>query len=216
MQQKIKVIVFDFDDTLYTSENVWGNLYSYTINILEKFLSIDESKRILEESILMSKGKINFNMITSVLQQNGYDAKKFVKNIAQTIYMHTGKVEVIPNEFLQELSKKYTLYCVSMSDKTYLNYYFDKYKINKTCFKEILSANIVAKDKTKVPVLKKIIKKEGIFPSELLMVGDSFSPDIMPAIKVGAETFHFNQKNFNQIYDYFTENGILDCEKFKK
>ena len=42
MQQKIKVIVFDFDDTLYTSENVWGNLYSYTINILEKFLSIDE------------------------------------------------------------------------------------------------------------------------------------------------------------------------------
>ena len=216
MQQKIKVIVFDFDDTLYTSENVWGNLYSYTINILEKFLSIDESKRILEESILMSKGKINFNMITSVLQQNGYDAKKFVKNIAQTIYMHTGKVEVIPNEFLQELSKKYTLYCVSMSDKTYLNYYFDKYKINKTYFKEILSANIVAKDKTKVPVLKKIIKKEGIFPSELLMVGDSFSHDIMPAIKVGAQTFHFNKKNFNQMYDFFTENGILDCEKFKK
>ena len=65
-------------------------------------------------------------------------------------------------------------------------------------------------------MLIKIRQKERVEFEEMLMIGDSFSSDIQPAIDLGINALHFNTKDFNQIYDYLTENKILDCEKFKK
>ena len=90
MEQKIKVIVFDFDDTLYIG-NVWKNLYNYKIETLETFLDKDEAKRILDESIRIktsnsNNGNINNDKIILVLEQNGYDTSKYKKAVNKSIY----------------------------------------------------------------------------------------------------------------------------------
>ncbi len=210
----MRIICFDFDNTLYIG-SVWGNLKQYMIDSLSKFIEKNIAQRIVEESIEIT-GSIHSDVIAELVEKYGYDSQRYVDHMNEDIYIHTGEVEPISNEFLRDLSKKYPIYLVSMSDKVYINYYFEKYNIDKKCFKEIVTTNLVAKDKTKMPNLKKIIEKEKIKSSELLMVGDSNVYDIEPAKKIGAQTLRFDEKNFDQIYDYFTENSILDCEKYKK
>lgn len=215
MQQKIKVIVFDFDNTLYIGD-IWTNLKEYMLERLESFLDKEEAERILNESMELSGGKVKNDTIAFLVKQNGYEPKKLSDSIANNIYLHPNKVEVISNEFLKKLSEIYRLYCVSMSDQNYLKFYFEKYKIDTKYFNGIYSANFLLKDSSKTPILKEIIKKENISPEELLMIGDSFSHDIEPAKKLNCQTLYFTEENFNQMYDFFTENGLLNCEKYKK
>ena len=59
------------------------------------------------------------------------------------------------------------------------------------------------------------MEDEGNKPEEVLMIGDNFSSDIKPAQQLGMNALHF-LGDFNQLYDYFTQNNILDCEEFKK
>ncbi len=47
------------------------------------------------------------------------------------------------------------------------------------------------------------------------MIGDNYSHDIEPALKLNMNALHF-RGDFNQIYDYMTKNNICDCTKYKK
>ncbi len=215
MLQKIKVIVFDFDNTLYNGD-VWTNYNNHVLKILEKILPHKEAKELLDASVNVFQGNVHIDHIITLLKQKGYDYEKFLSLVKENVYVHPCEVEVISNDFLKELSKHYEIYCLSMSNENYLDFYFDKYKIDRAVFKEVLSADLLAEDKSKVPILLDIIKKENIKSTELLMVGDSYSHDILPAKKAGVQYLHYNSGNFNQLYDYFIENNILNCEKYKK
>ena len=103
MQQKIKVIVFDFDNTLYIGD-IWTNLKEYMLERLESFLDKEEAKKILNESMELSGGKVKNDTIAFLVKQNGYEPKKLSDSIANNIYLHPNKVEVISNEFLKKLS----------------------------------------------------------------------------------------------------------------
>ena len=210
----IKAIAFDFDDTLYIG-NVWGNYYNYIKDSLTKYFNSKEEA----EELLTSHGydnKVNLDDVVWILVERNKDIKKLMDIVSSDIYKHaTRYVKVISSNFLLELSKKYHLYITSFSNPNYLKFYIKEYKL-PNCFEECLSVDILGKDKNKIPLYRYIIEKENIKPSEFLVVGDNFKRDIVTAQNLGAETFYFNsQENFNEIYDYFTKNNILNCDKFK-
>lgn len=215
MEQKLKVIVFDFDNTLYVGD-VWGDYYDYSVSMLSKILPKDKAKEIADESKSNNYNYINNDHIIATLKKYNYDYVTFVKNLIKNTYIHTGKAEVISDEFLKELKNKYHIYIATMSNENYLNHYIEKYKINKDYFKGIYSADLLAEDNSKVPLFKKIIEKEKVMPEEVLMVGDSYMHDILPAQLLGMQTLYFNGTSFDQIYNYFTENKILDCTNLVK
>ena len=163
MLQKIKVIVFDFDNTLYNGD-VWTNYNNHVLKILEKILPHKEAKELLDASVKVFQGNVHIDHIITLLKQKGYDYEKFLSLVKENVYVHPCEVEVISNDFLKELSKHYEIYCLSMSNENYLDFYFDKYKIDRAVFKEVLSADLLAEDKSKVPILLDIIKKENIKP----------------------------------------------------
>ena len=45
---------------------------------------------------------------------------------------------------------------------------------------------------TKTPYMKKIIDETGFAPNEILMVGDSYQNDIIPAKQLGMQTYLVN------------------------
>ena len=208
----IKAIAFDFDDTIYIGD-VWNNFIPYVRNFLVKSLNLEKVDDILK-SHCHGNRVFTFELAVS-LEKEGYDLTKFFDLVANNVYEHTSDdVKVLPNEFLEKLSKKYSLYITTYSNQKYLKHYMEKYAI-KNCFKEMLSVDLFSKERSKEPLYEHIIEKESIKPNELLVIGDNLEKDIKTAEKIGAKGFLFRSTSFDEIYDYFTQNGILDCEEFK-
>ena len=212
----LKVIVFDFDDTLYIGK-VWGNFRQYNLEVLKTILSDEEAEKLLQESIENNNGKIENDHIVLTLRKHGFDDKKYVDNLCDNVYIHPSEpTDIIDDEFLKELRQKYHLYICSMSTQNYLKKYVEKYKINPKYFRGIYSADLKNEDTSKMLILKRIIEEEKVSPNEVLMVGDDYVRDIISAQKVKVNTLYFDKRDFNQIYKFFTENDILDCRKFIK
>lgn len=210
----IKVIVFDFDDTLYIGK-VWKNFKAYLTDILTKYFSSKEKgEQFLKRAYEIDKNLSNKNNV-KLLEEEGYDSKKYVELIEGNIYEHACVPKFISHKFLEDLTKKYPVYIVSMSSPNYMKRYLKKYGFDDIDFKNVYSVDLLSKNKSKKDNYEKIAKDEKIKPDELLVVGDDYINDIVPAIEAGVKYIHIGE-SFNQIYDYFTENNILDCEKYKK
>lgn len=207
----IKTIIFDFDNTMYVGD-VGGDYSEYEKRVLLKFLTPEKYDELVEK---YSINKTNSLMHTlHICKQEGFNAKKMFKRFDKEIYQHQhSKISIIADEVLKGLSEKCNLYVVSMSTPSYLKYYFSKYQINAKLFKDIVSVTDID-DVDKTEAYKKILKKEKLLPEEALMVGDNFNIDILSAQKLGMNALLF-QGDFNQMYNYFTEHGILDCTPYK-
>ncbi len=211
----IKTIVFDFDDTLYVGD-VWGKKWFAFFENFVQFVVNNKSdyQEIIKKHELWKSLKVRD--ICIMAEKEGFGHRRFKKFLKYNIYEHaTKEVKVINADLLKELSKYYHLYVVSLSAQNYLKHYTKLYGIDEKCFKKMYSVDLCAKDKSKSVLLKKIMKKEKCLPEEMLMIGDSLSSDIEPAKQLSIKTLHFNG-DFNQIYEYFTKNKILDCRKYIK
>ncbi len=212
----IKTIIFDFDDTLYVGD-VWGKKWADFLEKFAQYIVRNEStyKKIMKKYDLTNSLRTQ-KEVCIMSEKEGFGHRRFKKFLKHNIYEHATKdVEVISADFLKELSKSYHLYVVSLSTQNYLKHYSKLYGIDEKCFKKMYSVNLCAKNKSKAVLLKKIMKKEKCLPEEMLMVGDSLKSDIEPAKQLSINTLQFNG-DFNQIYEYFTENKILDCKKYIK
>ena len=210
----IKTIIFDFDDTLYTGSDVWGNWVDHVKRVLtELFGSEEKMKTFVEKNNIVRN--VPTRQIIKLCEQEGYTAKKFVKILNKYICPHTGEnIEAFSNEVLWELRKTKKLYIVSMSTKRYIKHYGEKYGIDLKPFKKIYQTNY-CKHKSKGDVYQKIMLKNRLKPEEMLVIGDLLKNDVQPALDLGMNGFHF-LGDYNQVYDYFTSNQILDCSKYKK
>lgn len=206
----IKVVIFDFDDTIYTGKT-WDNWPDFLFKYLRKVLKKDFESFCKKYEI---KKDVNTRDVVLWLDKEGYDVKKFNKLYQTMLCKHSPNVKVLPDEFFKKLSEKYPLYMVSMSPQRYLKYYTKKYKVNRKYFKELQSLNFLGEVKSKSVNYIDIMKKENVSAEEVLVVGDNYKHDIVPAIELGINVIHF-KGDHNQIYDYFTEKEILSCEEFK-
>ena len=153
--------------------------------------------------------------VVEICRSEGRDFKAVARAFEDNLFIHKikDKLELLPNEFFQKLSKSHNLYVASMSQLNYLLHYFDLYEIDKTCFKEILCMDLI-NHKSKEELFKIVMQKEKCQPQEMLMIGDNLFHDVLPAQKMGMQALHF-QGSFSQIYDFLSENHICNCQEFK-
>lgn len=195
--KKTKVVVFDFDNTLYFGIDWTKEWAEFCKNGL-KFVFRDWNDKDFNKMV-KNENLTNFtsNDIIRVI-------KKYKKDVNDWITFRTinncdldlSNVVSINSEVLEEFSKKYVLYIVSnatMKDINFISFHLD---IDLSKFKEIIINNY-SHGSDKEYYYKQIIEKEQIKPSELFVIGDSEETDIFPAQKIGARGKKVDDCNFH-------------------
>ncbi|MEH6405860.1 MAG: HAD family hydrolase [Leeuwenhoekiella sp.] len=193
--QKIKVIAFDADDTLWVNETIFRNAESAFARKFKSHLSEEEIIQILLDTEIKN------------LDTYGYGVKGFVLSLIEAAHEITGhnvdgetldfiltlgkemiaeKVELIPGieEVLQELSKKYKLVVATKGDLL-----DQERKLIKSGLIDYFHHIEIVSDK-KERQYNKLVKHLDITADEFLMIGNSLKSDILPVLAMGGHAFH--------------------------
>lgn len=185
----IKLIIFDFDDTLYEGES-WKNWDTYKDNILHKLFTSQEDRKNFIQKYNLGDGATTRMIAKSIAEEFG-SSQKFMDIWENFFYeLDTKHITPMPNEFLKELSKKTKLAIVSNSSKNYLLHYLKIFNIDADNFSYILQNNYIPPLFSKEINYKLLLETENLNPDEVLVVGDNFNTDIVPAQNLGMNYLH--------------------------
>ncbi len=193
----IKVVAFDFDDTLYSGIDYkpWINFCKNAIWDILKFHSQNEFNKIQN---FVSKEKFSDKNIIAFIREFGLNEQDWFKyKDAQDRQDETLHVEkVVSNEELNKFAKNHVLYVVSNSTRKAVFNNIEKLGINLSCFKEIITNPFIFGRESKQYLYKEILNKEKILPNELFVIGNSYNDDILPALEIGAKGQVVNNADF--------------------
>ena len=191
MNNKIKVIAFDADDTLWVNEPYYQETENKFCELLKDFAS--------KESLLKELFKIEIQN----LPDYGFGAKAFMLSMIETAILvssnrvdqqillkiiELGKklinrsIELLPGvvEVLSELQKKpYRLIVATKGDLL-----DQERKLKKSALEKYFHHIEIMSDKKEYDY-EKLINHLDIEPEQFLMVGNSLKSDILPVIKLG-------------------------------
>ncbi len=195
-----KVIILDFDGTLYSGEHKFDLIPDIIKNNKREFLphlTDDEYSQICEsvpswnaaifgseisKAIIEIKDKFpNLNVST----KDFYD---WQDNHIDPIIID--KEETVDLKFLKKLCKEYPTYIVSNSAPHHIDFYMKKIGVKKNWFVDIISNPFSENDTTKRPCYQSIADRENIKTSQLYVFGDSRTSDLAPAQLLSATTGH--------------------------
>ena len=185
----IKVIVFDFDGTLIDSNQLKYDAYyklfpsdGFHKEIITEVLGeiFEESRYVILKEIVR---KVNSLIVNEYELDNRVQELAIKYNDIVVDGAKHCKEKPGAEEALESLSKKYKLYLNSVTPETSLK---DIVTYRKW---ENFFCDIFGYPNDKASVLLRIIKKEGLNPVEVLVVGDGMS-DMDSADKVGCRFFH--------------------------
>lgn len=201
----IKIVIFDFDDTLYSDKNPkpWRD---YCLNAIEFFLQKrSDYQQIMDEVLTRS---FSDNQLIAFLKN--YDVREEIIND----YFKTHQVEdgtfdnctIVLDESLASFANHFKLFIVSNSKKESVVKNMSILNINPRYFIDIISNT----ETSKTHAYQDIIKKHNISPEELLVIGNSYNSDILPALEIGANGRVVRSANFI-FNDFFDDNCNLKC-----
>lgn len=195
MNNHIKTIAFDADDTLWVNETYFRETeekFCRMLSFYDTENKIDQElfKVIIRNLPLYGYGSKSFvlSMVESALEISNYSlSPKLIGKIldfGKEMLDHPIQLLDGVHEVLNELKSKYRLVVATKGDlleqekkleKSGLLYHFHHI--------EIMSEK---KEKD----YKKLIRHLDIAPSEFLMIGNSLKSDILPCIGIGANAIH--------------------------
>ena len=190
----IKLIIFDFDNTLVNTRDATIKALKYIYKRINPKISF---KKFLE---ICNKFEKNYNFKRRewfyYFTKNWKKAKELEK-IYWKIVMKNTKVFNGVKETLKKLKRKYKIVLLTLTDgkrgikmkrikKLRLDKYFDKIYIGMENVREY---------KPKISAFKRILKDFKVKPKEVIMVGDSYERDILPAKKLKIFTISFKKRN---------------------
>lgn len=184
MNNKIKLIIFDFDMTLYEGEN-WAHWNEY----LEKFLKylIEDDK---ERLAFQKKYDIKYGTnLQYIVQAEGEEYGRITKSMdfmSREFYpLDLPSLQHIEDEYLRDLSKKVKLAIVSNSSKEYVLHYLNVFGINPKHFAYVMNNEYQLGNFSKAVNYEKIIHEQNLTHDQVLVIGDSYRTDIEPALQLG-------------------------------
>lgn len=193
---KIKVIIFDFDGTLYCGED-----FRYFDNYIEKAVTtiLDEEKLKIFTEKYGDYSKFSNHKIGTLLEKEFGMAKDFVAYERNHLYpLDLENVTPINADFLYELSQKFPLVIVSNSKIEHQKFYLNQFGIDMNIFSDFYE-NTFDTPNGKGDYYLKVVEKYNCKCDEVLVIGDNYEPDILPAINLGMRAYHI--KNIYQLKD---------------
>ncbi len=201
----IKGIIFDYGGTLDTnsvhwSEVLWKGFLEVGIPVTkEQFRqcyvfaerALARHPYIKPDHNFLDLLRIKVDLETKNLVDEGIWSvgdcarKECSEGIAVFCYNHVLQVLEVSRKVVAELAEKYPLVLVS-------NFYGNIHTILRDFrlefFKEVIESAVVGVRKPDPRIFEMGVEALGLSPGEVVVVGDSFGKDIVPATKVGCKT----------------------------
>lgn len=195
MNNQIKVIAFDADDTLWINETYFREAEKEFAGLLSQYETenkIDQELFKLEIQNLEMYGYgikgFTLSMVECALQLSNYMVSQKTIDAILDIgkEMLEKPIELLDGveDVLENLQGKYRLIVATKGDLL-----DQERKLEKSGLLKYFHHIEVMSEK-KVPDYKKLIKHLDIEPGELMMVGNSLKSDVLPLIEVGASAVH--------------------------
>ncbi len=227
-KESVKGIIFDYGGTLDTnsvhwSEVLWDAFVKEGIPVSKQQFCdcYVHAERTLAKTPLVRPGhnfldllRIKTDIETRYLTDNGLWATTEVcrrachEHVALRCYQHVVDVMKVSREVVKTLAKEYPLVLVS-------NFYGNIRTILKDfdidCFKDVVESSVVGVRKPDPQIFRLGLDALGLRPEETVVVGDSFSKDIVPASSLGCQTVWMKGKGWgDETIDESLPSLVLD------
>ena len=195
ISEKIKVIAFDADDTLWVNETYFRNAEHQFAKLLAKYETENKIHQELFKAEIKNlkiygygvKGFV-LSMLECALELSNYQISQktieAILNIGKKMLEEPIELLDGVEEVLQSLQGKYKLIVATKGDLL-----DQERKLEKSNLLSYFHHIEVMSDKKEKDYLK-LIKHLDIHPSELLMIGNSLKSDVLPLIEIGASAIH--------------------------
>lgn len=207
MNRKIKAIIFDFGGTLDTDGVHWAEKYWEAY----KHFRVSVSKKDFRRAFIYAERKIpgiiepEFSLINTYETQITYQLEYLIINkilsktdmsllnkLTEYCYQEVVRKISMSRLILDMLKVNYTLGLVS-------NYYGNIETVSSelglaSCFDTIVDSTIVGVRKPDKRIFKIIMNELNVNPSDVIVVGDSYNNDIIPAKSLGCKTIWLKVK----------------------
>lgn len=196
--KKVKIIAFDFDETMYYSNNIKEFYIKYILKTVMTLTgrSEKESMELLDKYGFTSGGdkRIGFGKNcekfgVTIHQWNDYR----IKNFFQIDYANA---KTVSNELYKELAKRYKLYIISNEVLENLHFKADKLSIDLSPFTKIYAPttdNVLNYNSNKKEVFEKIREENNCLFEEIFAIGDRYAVDIEPLVELGGNGLLINR-----------------------
>lgn len=187
LNNKIKCVIFNFDDTLYYGIN-WAFWYRMVGEWFDKHfenLSFEEKKTLLKKYGVRYRKqnfKLSDNVLCKLLIETEGSAKPWLE-YRDKLEMHTEekKGKAISKKELKRFAKLGKLYIVSNSRLANIKQTAEYYNIDLSLFEKIYVNDYDTKNTSKDKYFKEIMYENNLQPENVLVIGSSKQQDILPA-----------------------------------
>ena len=194
-----KVIILDFDGTVYSGEDIFCHVPEYIEKNRRRFLnklSDVEFEKVCSENpdYMNAVSGAEICKQTYIMKEKyptfNIDMKGFTDCQEAEVYnICLDNAHITSVEDIDEICSKYPVYVVSNSAINHIHFYMKKFGFDIGKFKKIFSNQFEEFDQSKKHYYEYIIKEEGILPSNLYVYGDSLKSDLNPAMELGANAY---------------------------
>lgn len=213
----VKAIVFDFDETMYSSPTQNDAYVRYIFNAILNLSNYTENqaKKIIED--------FGFDKVGQARVSFGKNCEKFgIKQSAWNEYKIDNFFEVdydnaiiVPNNLYFELSQKMPIFIVSNEIKENLVYKANKLGIDLSPFKDIYAPTKANPSMIeKKDMMLQIINNLKIEKNNLLAIGDRYNVDIKPCEELGGAGIEVSgSQEVEKIIKYILNERLKDLKE---
>ncbi len=200
MDEQKKIIIFDFDGTLYSGDHKFDLVEEKVNRNKRKFLpnlTDEQYEKVCDENphwLKVFGGAEIVNVIYELKEkykEYNISVDAFYQWQQDDIYDIVIDEELVanPNEIFN-ITQKYHCYIVSNSSPNHLEFYMKKLGINPSWFVKVISNRFEELDRTKEHYFKDIMIKENVRPGQVYVFGDSKISDILPAQNLNMNAYY--------------------------
>lgn len=218
---KIKVVAFDADDTLFINEPHFNEAEKNFKQIMQPYIDTEKVADLILNHQIKNLSLYGFgvksytlSMIEAAYILSNYKitAREISKIIDVGKNLLQKPVELMPNieEVLGFLSKKYRLIVATKGDLK------DQYRKIHDSGLGIFFHHIEVVIEKKEEDYTKLLQRLGITPQEFVMIGNSLKSDILPVLNIGSQAIYipFASTWVYEQLDFMPKNeNLIEVEK---